>query len=72
MTDTKKQIIELYNEQDASGKKFIFNMVFCTAKFGEPFLKEMQELSEQGKKAEMQEAIKRWVETAYGKKTRNH
>lgn len=64
MTDTKKRIIELYNEQDASGKEFIFKMAICITTFGDPFLKEMKELAEQGKKAEMNEALQRWMDIA--------
>lgn len=50
MTDTQKEMLQLYSEQDASGKELIFNMLLCAVVCGEPFYKEMQELLEQGKK----------------------
>lgn len=64
MTDTKKEMLQLYSEQDASGKELIFNMLLCAVVCGEPFYKEMQELLEQGKKEEMLKALQRWTETA--------
>lgn len=53
MTDTQKEMLQLYSEQDASGKELIFNMLLCAVACGEPFYKEMQELLEQDKKEEM-------------------
>lgn len=67
MTDTQKEMRQLYSEQDASGKELIFNMLLCAVVCGEPFYKEMQELLEQGKKEEMREALQRWTETAKAK-----
>lgn len=67
MTDTQKEMLQLYSEQDASGKELILNMLLCTVVCGEPFYKEMQELLEQGKKEEMREALQRWTETARAK-----
>lgn len=67
MTDTQKETLQLYSEQDASGKELIFNMLLCAVVCGEPFYKEMQELLEQGKKEEMREALQRWTETARAK-----
>lgn len=64
MTDTQKEMLQLYSEQDASGKELIFNMLLCAVVCGEPFYKEMQELLEQGKKEEMLKALQRWTETA--------
>lgn len=64
MTDTQKEMLQLYSEQDASGKELIFNMLLCAVVCGQPFYKEMQELLEQGKKEEMREALQRWTETA--------
>lgn len=67
MTDTQKEMLQLYSEQDASGKELIFNMLLCAVACGEPFYKEMQELLEQDKKEEMREALQRWTETARAK-----
>lgn len=67
MTDTQKEMLQLYSEQDASGKELIFNMLLCAVVCGEPFYKEKQELLEQGKKEEMREALQRWTETARAK-----
>lgn len=67
MTDTQKEMLQLYSKQDASGKELIFNMLLCAVVCGEPFYKEMQELLEQGKKEEMREALQRWTETARAK-----
>lgn len=67
MTDTQKEMLQLYSEQDASGKELIFNMLLCAVVCGEPFYKETQELLEQGKKEEMREALQRWTETARAK-----
>lgn len=67
MTDTQKEMLQLYSEQDASGKELIFNMLLCDVACGEPFYKEMQELLEQDKKEEMREALQRWTETARAK-----
>ena len=50
MTDTQKEMLQLYSEQDASGKELIFNMLLCAVVCGEPFYKEMQEFLEQGNK----------------------
>ena len=67
MTDTQKEMLQLYSEQDASGKELIFKMLLCAVVCVEPFYKEMQELLEQGKKEEMREALQRWTETAKAK-----
>ena len=67
MTDTQKEMLQLYSKQDASGKELIFNMLLCAVVCGEPFYKEMQELLEQGKKEEMREALQRCMETARAK-----
>lgn len=67
MTDTKKEMLQLYSKQDASGKELIFNMLLCAVVCGEPFYKEMQELLEQGNKQAMREALQRWTETAKAK-----
>ena len=64
MTDTQKEMLQLYSEQDASGKELIFNMLLCAVACGEPFYKEMQELLEQDKKEEMREALQRWTARA--------
>lgn len=64
MTDTQKEMLQLYSEQDASGKEIVFNMLLCAVVCGEPFYKEMQELLEQGNKQAMREALQRWTETA--------
>ena len=64
MTDTQKEMLQLYSEQDASGKEIVFNMLLCAVVCGEPFYKEMQELLEQGNKQVMREALQRWTETA--------
>lgn len=37
MTDTQKEMLQLYSEQDASGKELIFNMLLCAVVCGEPF-----------------------------------
>ena len=72
MTDTKKEMLQLYSKQDASGKELIFNMLLCAVVCGEPFYKEMQELLEQGNKQAMREALQRWTETAKAKERSVH
>lgn len=61
MTDTKKEMPQLYSEQDASGKKLIQDILLCAVVCGEPFFEEMKNLLELGEKLKMKEALKKWT-----------
>lgn len=64
MTGAERDLIKLYEETDNSGKELIFDAVLCATVCGEPFFKGMQELLEQGDKARITEALKRWIDVA--------
>lgn len=42
MTDTQKEMIQLWTEADEDGKAFIFDLLTVAVAIGEPFYTEMQ------------------------------
>ena len=61
MTDTKTEMLKLYDKANEDGKQLIFDILACSAVFGEPFYKELQEALDKGTKSELRAVIAKYT-----------
>ena len=61
MTDTQKEMLKLYSKANENGKQIIFDILACSAVFGEPFYKELQEALDKGTKSELRTVVAKYI-----------
>lgn len=62
LTKSEREFIQAFRDADEEGKLFILDLLCCTVRFGEDFLKDMQTV--QGDRDAMIAVVSKWKAAA--------